>query len=97
VWDPDGHGDIEQHNESAHSHINAGTGEPRIQNREGEACGGKSSARSDVAGSAKRQVGENGVGVDLSGEDFEDWRQRKEMLAQSNKSTSSPPFSQFYE
>jgi hypothetical protein len=71
---PKRHGDVKQNEKRAHAKIDAGTGETRVQDTEGETCGRETSTSSDITGTTERQVAEDRMSVDLGREDFEDGR-----------------------
>jgi hypothetical protein len=51
---------------------------------------------SDVSGTTKRQVAQDGMSVNLRGKDFKDWRKRGELFAKANDSFPSSALNQFY-
>ena len=72
MGNPNGEGDVQQHDQGSHSEINAGPGESRIENAKRDTRGGESSTSRNITGSTECQVGEDGVCVNLSGEYFKD-------------------------
>ena len=72
VWDPDGHGDVEEHDQHSHAHVDTRPCESGVEDTEGQTSGCETSTSGDIASTTEGQVGQDGVGVDLRGEDFED-------------------------
>lgn len=75
MGNPDRHGGVKQQKQIPHTHVYARTSETRIENAEGDAGCGKSTTGSNISSTTKCQVAQDGVGIDLGGEDFEHGRQ----------------------
>ena len=95
VGRPDGHGGIEEHQDVTHAHVDTGAGEPRVEDGEGHARRRETTSGSDVPSASERQVAENRLRVNLSGEDFEDRRERQEVLSKTNECTARTTLQQF--
>ncbi len=75
VWRPQGQGDIKQHDQRSHAEVDARTGEPRKQDVEIYPASGKTTSSSNVTRPTESQITQDGMGVDLGGEDLEHGRQ----------------------
>jgi hypothetical protein len=82
---PEGRGDVEHHEGETHAEVDRRAGESRVEDREVDSGGGKTSTGSDVPSASERQVGQDRIGVDLRREDLENGRERHEMLAESDE------------
>ena len=80
---PDRQRHVEQHDERAHAEVDTRACETREQDAEADATGGEPTTGSDVTRTTEGQVAEYGVRLDLGGENFEDGRQRHELLEQT--------------
>ena len=69
---PKRHCGVKQQQQVPHAHVDTRTSEPRVQNAEVDASGGKAATSSDVTSAAERQIAQDGLGVYLRGEHFED-------------------------
>lgn len=76
VGDPNGHRHIEEDEEIAEAHVDAGTSEARIEDAEGNARCRKAASSSDVTSTTERQIAEDRIRIDLGGEDLENRRKR---------------------
>ena len=65
---------VEQKEEVAHAHVDARPGKAGVQDSKRDASCRKPTARSDISCATKSQVAEDGLGIDLSRKDLEDWR-----------------------
>lgn len=72
---------IEQHQQRPHPEVDARSRETRIEDGERDPGRRESTAGGDVSSPAEGQVVQDGVRVDLGGEDFEDGGEGRELFA----------------
>lgn len=85
----------EQHDQCAHPQVNARTGEAREQRAEVDSRSCESTSRGDVTSTTIVKVRQNRVALDLGGKYLEEGGQRRELLGQTEDSTSSSTFNEF--
>ena len=93
--DPDGQGDVQEHEQRPHAEVNAGPGEPRVEDAEGQARGGETSSSGDVSSTTECEIAQNRMSVDLGGEDFEDRGEGEEVLPQACQGSTSAALGEF--
>ena len=91
---PEGEGDIEQEDEGAHAEVDGWPGEPRVEDGEGQTRRSETTTSCNVTRTTVGQVAENGLRVDLGGEDLEHERRRQELFAQTRNRTTRATFRQ---
>lgn len=72
--DPESRRDVGHHERQSETHVDGRAGESRVEDRERVSGRRESSACSDVARASERQVGHDGLGVNLGREDLKDGR-----------------------
>lgn len=72
VWRPQGQRDIKQHDQRPHSQIYARTRKAREKDAEVNSCCCKTTTGCNVSSATEGQVTQDGVGINLRREDFED-------------------------
>lgn len=80
VGSPYGDGRVEQEEQITHAHVDTRPSESGVKDREGYTRCRETTAGGDVASTTIAQIVQDGLGVDLGGEDFEDRRERQEMF-----------------
>lgn len=75
IWGPYRHRGVEKNQKIPHSHIYAGASKTGVQSAERYASGCETTACRDVSGTAKCQIAQDGLRVNLRGEYFENRRQ----------------------
>ena len=93
---PDGHGGVEKQKQVAHTHIDTGSSETRVEDSERDTSRRETTTRRNVSGTTKCQVALDRLRVDLRGEDFEDGRERQEVLCETDKGTSRSSLDEFW-
>jgi hypothetical protein len=66
---------VKEHDQSPHTNVDAGPGEPRQESAEADTSSREATAGRDVSSTSKGQVAQDGVSVNLGGENFKDQRQ----------------------
>lgn len=70
---PDCDGRKEQHHQRTSTEVDRRSGETGIEDTEWDTGGSETTTGTDVSSATECQIVENGVGVDLTDEDFEEW------------------------
>ena len=92
---PDGHRSVEEHQDVPHAHVDTWSSEPRVEDGEGQTSRRETTTRRNVPGTTECQVALDRLRVDLRREDFEDRRQRQEVLPKTHKRLASTTLKQF--
>lgn len=92
---PNRQGRVEQHDQRPHAQVYAWSCKAGEEDAEGYPTCGKSASGGDVTSSAKVQVAQNRVGIDLSREDLEHWGEGTELLRKSEDSFHRSAFHKF--
>lgn len=71
---PDGHRDVEQHDERAHAEIDAGAREARVEDAERDAGGREAAPGGDIPCTTEREIAEDGMRLDLRREYLKEGR-----------------------
>ena len=72
MGDPDGHRHVEEDQQIPEAHVDTGASETGVKDAEGYTRRRETTASGNVSGASEGQIAEDGVGVDLGREDFED-------------------------
>lgn len=93
--DPETRRHVEHHERQPETHVNGRPGETRVEDGKVDSGGGEPSSGRNVSSTSERQVGQDGLGVDLGREHLEHGREGSEMFTETNKSPTSSTFRQF--
>ena len=92
---PERQSDIEQHHQGPHSEIDTRAGEAGVEDAERDARCCETTTRRDVPRATECQVGQNRVSIDLCRENFEDRRERGELLGETVESLACAALNEF--
>ena len=95
IWGPQRHRHIEQHNERPHTQVDTRSSKSRVQDTERNASRCESTTSCNVSSPTERQVAQDGVEINLSGEHFKYGGERQEMLRQTKDCARGTTLHQF--
>ena len=95
VRDPKRQRHIQQHDQRAHSEVDTRTSETRVEREELHARSRETTASRDVPCATVGEISQDGMTIDLRRKDFEDRRERQEVLREAEDGLWSTTLGQF--
>lgn len=92
---PDCYRSVKQDEEVTHAHVDGWSREAGVENAKGYSCCGETSTGSDISRASEGEIAQDGIGINLSRENFEYGRKRKKMFPESKECFACPPFHEF--